>query len=124
MKIFIFCRTGFTLIRMKKIIALAMICFFGNMNAHSQPNAYRPVTINESISSSLYLLNANGSTVLADGNLVEFDNSFNAGVDFYDAMKFTNINENFGLLRDGVILAIERRPIIGQQDTLFFKLTK
>jgi hypothetical protein len=61
---------------------------------------------------------------LADGNLVEFDNIFNNSVDLQDAMKFSNVNENFSLLRNNASIAMERRQPITVADTLFFNLLR
>lgn len=85
--------------------------------------AYRPSTVVLSVSASLYLLNNNGTTKLADGTVAQYSDAFDSAVDWQDAKKFTNINENFGLVRDGINLAIERRPFITADDTLFFRLT-
>ncbi len=74
--------------------------------------------------SDLYLLDTAGNTWLADGNLAQYDNSYSADVDYLDALKLSNANENFSLIRNGVKLALERRPIIGNTDTLFFNLTQ
>ena len=73
--------------------------------------------------SSLNLINADGSTHLADGNIAEFSEHYNDAVDFQDALKFVNIHENFSLLRNRTLIGMERRPPIGSGDTLFFNLT-
>ena len=83
-----------------------------------------PLTGPESIRTNLYLLNANNTTILADGVLTEYNNLFHDSVYMEDAYKFTNINENLGLTRYGSVLAVERRPIITNNDTLYFKLWK
>jgi hypothetical protein len=80
--------------------------------------------VTESFRSNLYVINPDNSLALADGNLAQYNNSFSAAVDNQDIVKLTNLNETFGLLRDNILLAIERRPIIGVTDTLFFSLTK
>jgi len=72
----------------------------------------------------LYLLNPDSSVKVADGAVAQYNNSYCACVDYMDAPKFTNLNENFALLRDGHLLSIERRPIINVRDTLFFNLTQ
>lgn len=77
-----------------------------------------------SVRTNLYLLNADNSKVLADGNLVEFGSDFYNGVSNQDALKFGNVNEGLAALRNGIALAIERRPVINLNDTIFFKLTK
>ncbi len=40
-----------------------------------------------------------------------------------DASKFTNVDEMFGLTRNGKLLSIERRPTIHNADTLFISTT-
>ncbi len=77
-----------------------------------------------SIRTTLNLLEANGSTVLADGVIAEFDDMYTKGVDRDDALKFSNINENLAILRSALSLAAERRPALGFDDTLYFKMTK
>jgi hypothetical protein len=56
--------------------------------------------------------------------VAQYGSGYCACVDYMDAPKMTNLNENFALLRNGHLLSIERRPIINIQDTLFFNLTK
>jgi hypothetical protein len=77
----------------------------------------------EALTSNLYLLDDSIAT-LADGNLAQYNSSFSAQVDRLDIPKLTNFNETFGLIREGVLLAIERRPIITNTDTLFYNLTR
>ena len=73
--------------------------------------------------SNLYLLNTDSSTVLADGALEEFSNTFSDSVDLNDAKKVSNLNESLSFLRYGVNLSMERRADITVNDTLFVKLT-
>lgn len=96
---------------------------FYNLSSFKKQDVNAPYTT-ESLRSNLYLLNADNSTVLADGVLTEYNNLYHDSVTLEDAYKFTNIKENIGLLRYGKTLAVERRPIIGAFDTLFFKLWK
>ncbi|MEP7109908.1 MAG: T9SS type A sorting domain-containing protein [Ferruginibacter sp.] len=99
----------------------------GNNTALSANNYYSaasPLSGSESIRTNLYLLNANNTTILADGVLTEYNDLFHDKVTLEDAYKFTNINENLGLTRYGTVLAVERRPLIIDIDTLFFKLWK
>jgi len=90
-----------------------------NMKATSSP-----LTGKESIRTTLYLLNANNETVLADGVYTEYNDLYHDSVFLEDAFKFTNINENLGIIRYGAVLSVERRPLILKSDTLFFKLWK
>ena len=73
--------------------------------------------------SNLFLLNADSTVVLADGNLAQYDNSFSTTLNSLDAVKLDNTNETFALVLDGTHLSIERRPVIVNNDTLFFNLT-
>ena len=87
------------------------------LSANNYTNAFSGSTnplSTESFRTNLYLLNANNTTILADGVLTEYNNLYHDSVTLEDAYKFTNINENLGLTRYGKILAVERRPIFQQ----------
>jgi hypothetical protein len=66
----------------------------------------------------LYAANGN----IADGNMVAFDDDFTNGYDGYDAIKMMNPGENFGLRRDGRILAVEARYTLCPADTLYYDI--
>jgi hypothetical protein len=95
-------------------MAFALLC---------NKNFAQSITVTQSLQINLFLLNSD-TTKLADGLLVQFNNSFSAGVDYMDADKFTNLDESLSLLVDGVLLSIDRTPIITNNDTLFINLTK
>lgn len=61
--------------------------------------------------------------VMADGNVVVFNKSFSNGVDGKDAAKLTNSGENFGLKRNGNLLALEARSGVSATDTIFYNMT-
>lgn len=84
---------------------------------------YQPA-MPERLRSNLYLLNSDGSKILADGVLSDYNNAYHNAVTLEDAVKFTNINENLGIIRNSVVLSVERRPVITVFDTIFFKLWK
>ena len=63
-----------------------------------------------------------GTERLADGNMVIFDNQYSNGVDGFDIRKFSNFGENFGLRRNGVLLALEKRALPGAADTIFYDI--
>jgi subtilisin-like proprotein convertase family protein len=84
----------------------------------------RPAAEMESFRITLYQTNANNSTLLADGTLVQFDDAFSDKVDMDDALKFTNISENLSILRYNQYLAVERRPLIKATDTIYLQLSK
>ena len=85
---------------------------------------FRPSGFTSSLRLDLFLLGADSSVVLADGVLAEFNSIYNDAVTNEDALKFSNVNENLGLLRRGTFLGIERRPLITANDTLFLKFSK
>lgn len=92
---------------------------------NSSKSLSSPFGVTESIRTSLYLLQPDNSTILADGVYTEYNNLYHDSVTLEDAIKFTNILENIGLVRYGKTLAVERRPIIKNvNDTLFIKLWK
>ena len=85
---------------------------------------FRPQQQIRSMSITLYLAEAGNPSLKADAVLAEFNENFSAGVNLQDAIKFTNINETLSFLRDGISLALERRPVINSNDTLFLKLVQ
>ena len=98
-----------------------------NKSNDYNPKLFRPaipLSLPGSLRTNLLQLNNNSSNLVVDGFLAEYDNSFNAEVDIQDAMKFTNINENLGLVRNAKILCVERRPIITADDTLFIRISR
>lgn len=112
--------------------AVASITFMESCKSSTASNntGFRPLypvspkNINSSIAANLYLLNADSTIIMADGSLTQFNNSYSDSVLVEDAVKFTNINETFGLLRHGVKLALESRPILSVNDTLFLNLSR
>jgi len=70
------------------------------------------------ISTSLYT----GNTI-ADGNSVVFDRNYSDNIDGNDAVKLLNGGENFGLKRDGIILAIEAKAPLSLSDTLYYNMS-
>ncbi|MEO5893037.1 MAG: T9SS type A sorting domain-containing protein [Ferruginibacter sp.] len=89
---------------------------------------FRPVgnttgTATGMIRTTLNLLNEDSTTILADGVIAQFNDIFSAGVDMDDASKFSNTNENIGIVRNNALLAAERRPSLGANDTVYFKLS-
>ncbi|CAN5662767.1 hypothetical protein BH11BAC3_BH11BAC3_20880 [soil metagenome] len=93
--------------------------------------AFRPQTGNTTsgagvgqIRTNLYLLEANNTTIFADGVIAEFNDIYSAGLDRDDAIKFGNVNENLALQRITTSLAAERRPALTINDTVLFKITK
>lgn len=82
-----------------------------------------PAAVNaqESMRVNLYVVDATGA-ILVDGNLTNYNSNYSNAVDINDAWKITNPGINFGILRDGYDLVVERRNVIGKTDTTFFKM--
>jgi hypothetical protein len=59
---------------------------------------------------------------VADGNVVSFDEMFDNSIDGNDAYKMLNPGENFGIMRDAQLLAIEARSPLQLTDTIFYNL--
>ncbi len=72
---------------------------------------------------NLYGINADGSTILNDGVLNTFGDSYSNGVDGKDARKNANTAENLSIKVAGTLLSVERRQIPAKQDTIFLNLT-
>ena len=72
----------------------------------------------------MFQLNADGTTHMADGNLTEFGEGYNPGIDLQDALKFINPNETFGIISGSTFLALDRRPILVNTDTVFYKFMR
>ncbi len=103
----------------------ASLSFYENSKSTVSKNAgFRPLKGSASMSVILNLLAADNSVKTADAVVAEFNDNFSAAVNIQDAIKFSNINETFSLMRNGSSLGIERRPVINSDDTLFLKLTK
>lgn len=65
----------------------------------------------------------NPGALIADGNAVAFDDVFSNKVDGDDALKLSNSGENFGLKRDGKILAVEAKAPVTMTDTIFYTMS-
>jgi hypothetical protein len=72
---------------------------------------------------ALLHIEENGTSTLVDGCMAAYDNIYSNNVDFDDALKLSNTNENAGFKRNNSLLAIERRKDIESNDTLFLNLT-
>lgn len=102
----------------------ASITFTENSKSNNNTAAFRPTGVNPKITLGLNLVNSDGTITVADGTLAEFNSSFDNNVDIYDALKFTNTNENIAFVRNGNTLAAERRLFPVDTDTLYLKLWK
>lgn len=71
------------------------------------------------IRSRLYTSN----DIIADGNMVAFDDEFDSGYDGDDALKFPNGGENFSLARFGKKLSVELRNRIVPGDSICYSMS-
>ena len=71
---------------------------------------------------SLYGVNADGTTYMIDGTLINYDDGYNNNVDDMDAVKSPNTSENLSIKTANTLLVIERRHNITVQDTIFLNL--
>lgn len=98
----------------KRIITCAVaFLFFTCM--HFSANAYQLMSTN------FYIVDANGPTLM-DGNITIYDTQYSNGVDWNDGTKMNNGGENWGLIRDGVSLVVERRQLVTGPDTAYFNM--
>jgi len=74
------------------------------------------------ISTKLYGVNNTGN-YLADGNMVVFNASYNNSYNKEDVLKLKNSSENFGIISEGKLLAIEARQSCIPFDTLQYQLS-
>jgi hypothetical protein len=75
------------------------------------------------IRANLYGVNADNSTYMADGVLINYGDNYSDSVDDFDAIKLANTAENLSIKVDNVLLVIERRHTITGLDTVFLNLT-
>ena len=71
---------------------------------------------------SLYGINADKSNYMADGLLINYDDSHSNNVDDMDAIKLTNTSENLSIKTANTLLVVERRHSIAEKDTIFLNL--
>ncbi len=73
------------------------------------------------ISTKLYGVNNTGN-YLADGNMLVLNASYNNSYNKEDVLKLKNSSENFGIISEGKLLAIEARQSFNPFDTLQYQL--
>jgi hypothetical protein len=71
----------------------------------------------------LYGVDANNNTLMADGILQNFDDSYSNDIDELDAKKSANSTENLSVKEGNQLLVVERKHTMTQNDTTFLNLT-
>ena len=112
---------------MKKSLTVLLIVVLACHHASSLPVntslLYSGIpSSSEEIRSNLYVVEPDAHTVLMDGGLTQYDQSFTNSIDGMDARKMSNFSENIGMIRGTTTLVIERRHTIDISDTIFYKL--
>jgi hypothetical protein len=93
-------------------IVLCIALLFGAITGRSQ----------ETMRAQLYVVTPSNGNELMDGNLTIYNNIYSNQVDWDDARKMTNMGENFAIIRSNTNLVVERRTLIQQTDTTYFKM--
>ena len=105
---------------MKKSFTLfltgVLACVYAASSAGTGPES------TESVASNLYIQDTDGSSVLMDGSLTQYDPTYSNSIDGLDARKMSNFSENLGMIRGTTTLVIERRHTIDVTDTIFYKI--
>jgi len=99
--------------------------FNENVKATGSRLVNRPVNTNDPIARRQFLFTSlyTNTGVIADGNIVAFEKGFGNEVNEQDAEKIMNGGENFGLMRDGSILAVEAHEPVKVTDTIFYNMS-
>ena len=76
----------------------------------------------QTLRNNLFVVAADGTKTLIDGNITIYDDLYCNCVDYDDAWKLTNPGENWGLLRSNTTLVVERRKVIPSSDTTYIRM--
>ena len=76
----------------------------------------------QTLRTNLFVVGADGSKTLMDGNMTIYDDIYCNCVNWEDALKMSNPGENWGLVRSGTSLAVERRKFIPETDTTYIRM--
>ena len=76
----------------------------------------------QTLRTNLFVVGADGSKTLMDGNMTIYDDIYCNCVNWEDALKMSNPGENWGLVRSGISLAVERRKFIPETDTTYIRM--
>ena len=80
-------------------------------------------SVNKSFLRASLFTGTTSAALIADGNAVAFSSIYSNKVDRDDASKIINGGENFGVTRDGRLLAVEARQQPCINDTLFYYIS-
>ncbi len=77
----------------------------------------------QSIHALISIKDAAGTATVMDGVAVYIDKNNNSSIDAADARKLVNINENLSINSNNVLLALERRGLIDETDSIKLNMT-
>ncbi|MEO8110252.1 MAG: immunoglobulin domain-containing protein, partial [Ginsengibacter sp.] len=77
----------------------------------------------QQLRANLYGINTDGSTYLADGVFINYEDNYSNNIDDMDALKSLNGSENLSIKTGGSLLVIERKHTITESDTIFLNLS-
>jgi hypothetical protein len=97
-------------------------------DAANNQAAYRPMNNMPSapmLAANIFYSDKDGNKVLLDGNMVQAAKEFSNDVNYLeDAIKFTNINENFAIKNKTGVLILDKRKPFTETDTINYTLTR
>lgn len=93
----------------------------GNNNKVFRPSGTNKI---EAIRTTINLLNSDGSTLMMDGAISEFNDNFTTRPTLEDASKIVNTYENVAVLRNNLTFTAERRPTVTSNDTIYLRVWK
>jgi len=98
--------------------------FNENVKANGNRLVNRPANTNDPIARRQFLFTTlfTNTGNIADGNIVTFEKGFGNELNENDAEKIMNVGENFGLMRNGSILAVEAHEPVKVTDTIFYNM--
>jgi hypothetical protein len=85
--------------------------------------ASRPGVTRPTLEVNLFAKDVDGSIFLADGVMLNFDNTYSPAVDNYDVRKIMNVADNLAVKNGTYNLVVERRPNLTTTDTIKLSLT-
>ncbi|GEO10324.1 immunoglobulin domain-containing protein [Segetibacter aerophilus] len=98
------------------------ITFNETNKSYNNTAIFRGANTMTKLSVQLLLDGEVGNHIVADGFVAVFGSKFSNRVSEEDSYKFTNLDENIAIDRNGVVLSIEGRPDIIDNDTIPIKI--
>ncbi len=92
------------------------------VKASTQQQVFRNTNGQDNILGARLMSVQNGVSVPVDGVFAVFSDNGNSAVTAEDAPKVRNFTTNFSIIRDNILLALEKRPSIISNDTIFFRM--